>query len=670
MASRVDIAGRGQGRAAPAVHEQHADPMWTLSRVGVALSGSVLPFALVFYLALKGGGFDTIVYSEVGIAVWWILVLGTLAGVVPVARITRAGWVFVGVLGAFAVWTALGIGWSESSERSVAELGRVGVYLGVFALALSLQGRDGIRRTVNAVAAAIALVGVLALLSRLHPSWFPTDDASRLLHETSSRLKYPLNYWNGVAALMAMGIPLLVLVAVSSRHLLSQALGAAAIPAIALTTFFTFSRGGALEVAVALIALLALYPRRLAILPTLLTTGAGSAILIAGAAQRNALQDGLLNSTARAQGDEMLAMVLVVCAGIGLIQVAIALAARHGLGPRPKLHGPAVGVSLAGVAVAAVAIALAAGLPSELGDRWDEFKQPGGPSGGVERFQSSSGNGRYQYWQSSVDANRTDAATGIGPGTFEYWWAREGTLSGFVRDAHSLYFQTLGEAGILGLVLIVGLILGAVALGAARALLRGPPERRALIAAATAACAAFAVAAAVDWAWQLTVLPVTFLLLTAAVLGPSAERGQDDDPRPNGDGRALRWPARIAVAIGAIAFLGVIAIPMAATGAVRKSDQDVQAGRLGAALDEIHTARDVQPYAATPDLEQALVLELRGDLGGAATAAHAATRAEPTNWRTWFVRSRIEAERGRAAEAVSAYRTARSLNPRSVLFAQ
>jgi cytochrome c-type biogenesis protein CcmH/NrfG len=64
----------------------------------------------------------------------------------------------------------------------------------------------------------------------------------------------------------------------------------------------------------------------------------------------------------------------------------------------------------------------------------------------------------------------------------------------------------------------------------------------------------------------------------------------------------------------------------------------------------------------------ALLLEERGDLAAAASAARGATDRESTNWRTWLVLSRIEAKRERAAAAIEAYRRARSLNPRSPLF--
>src|SRR3954447_14034775 len=87
---------------------------------GPAIAGVVLPFALILYLGLKGGGYDLVVYSEVGIAIWWIVLLGALVAVLPSASIPRLGWVGLGLIVAFAAWTALGIGWSESAERSAA----------------------------------------------------------------------------------------------------------------------------------------------------------------------------------------------------------------------------------------------------------------------------------------------------------------------------------------------------------------------------------------------------------------------------------------------------------------------------------------------------------------------------------------------------------------------
>jgi hypothetical protein len=670
MASRSEIAlSAGQAPALPRTRPRgeqvavRANATDLARRAGPLLATWWLPFILVLYLALKGGGYDLIVRSEIGIAVWWIVLVGAVAGLLPVARIGRVGWTALGLLAAFAVWTGLGIGWSESAERSVAELGRVATYLGVFALALLAGGRDALRRTVGALATAIALVAALALLSRLEPSLFPRDLGPQFMPSIQERLNYPLNYWNGLAGLVAMGVPLLVWAATAARTIPARALATAALPVAALTIVLTLSRAGAGAAVLALLVLLALHPRRLALLPPLLLGGLGSAILIAATLQRDALEKGLLNAAAERQGDEMLAMTLVVCAGVGLLAAALALAERNRLLRWPRVSRriavPAFGV----VAVIAIVGALIAGAPGELSERWSEFKRPGGTSLGVERLTSVGGNSRYQYWEAAADANATAPLTGIGPGTFEYWWAREGTVAGFVRDAHSLYMETLGELGIVGFALIVGFVGGVLVVGAIRAL-RRRRGRTSLLAAATAGAFAYGVMAAFDWVWELTVVTVAFLLLAAAIVGPDARARADRAPSRHGGTRVATTAGLAAVAV---ASLAAIAIPMAGTSSVRESWRQVEGSDLPAALASARAAERVQPYSATARIQEALVLELEGDLPAALAAARAATQHEPTNWRTWFVRSRLEARNGNAQAALRAYRKARSLNPRSSL---
>ena len=154
-------------------------------------------------------------------------------------------------------------------------------------------------------------------------------------------------------------------------------------------------------------------------------------------------------------------------------------------------------------------------------------------------------------------------------------------------------------------------------------------------------------------------LPIVFLMLAAGIV---ARRG--DDARA---GRSL-IVLRIGLAIVAVAALIAIAIPLAGTDSVRASQDQVNNAQLQAALDKAQTAKDIQPYAATPSLQEAMILEISGDLEGAAAAATQATEDEPTNWRTWLLLSRVEASLGRVRQSVGAYREARSLNPRSSLF--
>src|SRR5262249_28243376 len=98
------------------------------------------------------------------------------------------------------------------------------------------------------------------------------------------------------------------------------------------------------------------------------------------------------------------------------------------------------------------------------------------------------------------------------------------------------------------------------------------------------------------------------------------------------------------------------------------SQVDAADGRLADALGEARAAKRLQPYAASPRLQEALVLEQEGDFTGAAKAARQASAREATNWRNWFVLSRLDAPARGATGALRAYRVAKSLNPRSPLF--
>ena len=109
---------------------------------------------------------------------------------------------------------------------------------------------------------------------------------------------------------------------------------------------------------------------------------------------------------------------------------------------------------------------------------------------------------------------------------------------------------------------------------------------------------------------------------------------------------------------------------MAGDAALGDSQAAVRSNQLGQALRDARDAASIESYAATPYLQQALIEEERGDLPAALTAARIATDKEATNWRTWFVLSRLEARNGNPHAAVAAYREAQSLNPRSVLFLQ
>jgi Flp pilus assembly protein TadD len=124
------------------------------------------------------------------------------------------------------------------------------------------------------------------------------------------------------------------------------------------------------------------------------------------------------------------------------------------------------------------------------------------------------------------------------------------------------------------------------------------------------------------------------------------------------------------LAIGSVVALWAIIVPLSSTIAVRSSQSAAAAGRFSAALSDAATAQRLEPGAASPRLQRALVLEQIGDIPGASEAIAEAAAREPTNWQIWMVASRIATEAGNAKLALAYYNRARSLNPTSPIFRQ
>lgn len=624
----------------------------------------LLGFGLVSYLGLNGGGYDPLVHDQIGIAVWWVLLITLLVGAIPRRPLGPLAWGSLGLLGAFVAWTALSLGWTESIDRTFSDFARIAAYLGVFALALLTLDSRGSQRMIAAIAAAISLIALVGLLSRLHPGWFPeAEQTGRFLAGGQERLSYPVNYWNALGALTAIGFPLLLHVATSAKAILSRAVAAAVLPALALTAFLTLSRGGIGAGVVALLVFIACTSNRLPKLLSFLIAAGGATGLIIAAEQRSALQDGLLNSTAQQQGDEMLLIVVAVCLLVGSIQAALAWAGKKGMRPGWTVPSRRSAFAVAAVVSVAALVALAVvDAPGRAADGWAEFKEGGQAGEGSGRLVSFAGESRYLLWEAAADENASEPLAGTGSGTFEFWWNRNGEGTEVVRDTHSLYLQVFGELGVVGVALL-GAFMLAIVCGGAYALMRAEGRARPQLAAALAGCVAFMLAAAVDWVWQVPVLPIAMLLLASTLFTARAEK-----PRRNG-----RWtlllPVRIAFCLVTLAMIVGIAMPLAATTLLRQSEQEARDGDFAAALQAAERAQAVLPGAAPPRLQQALLLEgEEGSLRLAASAARGAAEREPTNWRNWLVLSRIEARRGRAAIAVRAFRRAKSLNPHFSLF--
>jgi O-Antigen ligase/Tetratricopeptide repeat len=625
------------------------------------LSASVLA-AGVFWLAYDEGTYGLTSRNSVAVVVLWAIVLASAARFWPASRIPRSALVSGSLLGAFALWTGLSALWAASPEKAFNEFDRVFLFLAVFTLAVVAAPRGSARRWLAGLALGLTAVAVIALVSRLFPHSFgDTTQLAQVFPTASKRLSFPVDYWNGLATLVAFAIPCLLYFAAESRAVV-RGLAVAPLPALTATLYLTSSRGGWVAAAIAIVVLMALTSRRWATAGALLIGGAASAGAVAVLLSRDELVDSPLTSqVAESQGRSAALLIAGLCAVAG-----VAYAMLASVVPAPPRASRAASTAFAAVLALVFVAAVFAAHPVR---RYEHFKEiPPELTGASvqEHLFSTSGNGRWQWWTSAVDEWQTRPIEGRGAGSYEAWWAEHASIPAFVRDAHSLYLETLGELGLVGLALLLAFFVSCLVAGARR--LAGRTEgERAAVAALLALVGAFLFEAGIDWMWELTVVSVVAILALGLLTGPATE------PEFSGlqavEARRGRPVFRIALAAIAFGLIVAEAIPLLANMEVRKSQDSVNSGNLVEALDQAESARSIQPWAASPYLQLALVQELGGRTDEALVSIETALEHDQSDWRLWLVAARIQTKAGEIADARQSLAKARELNPKSQLFA-
>ena len=559
-------------------------------------------------------------------------------------RVTAPGCLriaFAGLVGALAVWIALSSLWSISSAASLRELERMLVYVGV-ALAVAFVLRRGdVAGVLAGVVLGAAVVCGYALATRVQPDHFETQQDVFNTH----RLADPIGYWNALGLLAALGlIVALGFVAHARRHRASV-VAAAALPVLVSTLYFTFSRGAWAALAIGLLATVVLDPRRLRLLWTGVVVAIPSAACLAYAAQQEALStQGAAPAAAAQQGHRLAVVVVIAMAASGCgAWIARVVARRVAVSRRTRRR---VDIALACAAVAAVLVGLVAvGGPSKglsrLRDRFDAA--PVATADLNERLFSLSGNGRTEQLRVAWDAAKRHPLIGNGSGTFEYLWYEHRPDQLVVRDAHSLYMETLAELGAVG-VCVLGAALLVLLLGGARA------RRTRFAASGTAALVAWVAAVTVDWHWEVVGVTLAALLAGAAALVASDSL----QSRPLG--------SRIGVAlIVVLAVLSVAAVwSLVGNQALFAAREAVYREDWSQAREDGRRAYALLPWSFEPPLVLGDAAAGLGDRDGALRDYREAVDKDPQNWVAWLRVAQVASGEERRA----AYARVRELNPR------
>ena len=621
------------------------------ARPTLAVLPALIPGACVALLAFQAGGFFPGSWAP-------LAAVAAVALAVRVATVERpfAGFSVwtgfaAGALALFGAWILLSAEWSGTPGRALVEFGRLLVYLLVLVLCSALAPREHrLSWALRGLAVVIGVICVLALITRLRPDIYANDGSG------IGRLDYPLTYWNGLAVLAGIGAIIGLHLSASSREPWPVRVLAAPLPAIAAcTVYLTLSRGGI----IASIAGLALYlvlgfsratpGALLAIVPTSLY-----AVISAYDAELLVDEDRFGTAAGLAQGRDIATTVILsaitalALRGLGLL---LDRGVRRVPGPERLPFAARAGAAAAAIAVAVV-VAIAAGAPAWAERQIDQFLDPSPPAGSStdrrDRLTVITSNGRVEHWNVALDSWRGDRLKGTGAGTFQNEWNRERGTDFQVLDAHSLYIETLGEMGVVGLVLLAAALLTLLAGLLSR--LRGPDRPAAAV--GLAVLGTWMIHAGVDWDWELVAVSVGVFGLAGIALA----RAPGSDAR-----REMPRLLRLIVALGLL----LLAISPAALwrSQVRLADA-AAAFRTGDCPKAIDAALDSLSAIGVRAEPWELIAYCNVRLGQpklGIDAAEAAVKRDPDNWEYHYALALVQGAAGEDPRPAAA--DALRLNP-------
>jgi len=605
-------------------------------RSGVAF---LAPLVAVAGVGAASGGFFPTSFGWTGLVFAWA-VLVAMSLVVP--RWGRLDVVWLGAAGAVCVFTFASSAWAASAGDAVNEGLRSLVYLvGVAGALVLLRGRD-VERWLGGLVLGVSCVCLYALAHRLLPGHFGGFDSSEY------RLYVPIGYWNALGIFAAIALLVSLGVAALGRSGTLRVCCALSAVVLTPTLYFTFSRGAWFALVVGTAAMFVLSPRRIRLVCALALLGAAPAICVLIASRSPALiHAGSTLAAASHAGHRVgpeLALLALAQLAVGLIYVRILSPLTVSDRVRRGFGATVLALSLAALA----AVFGRYGSPVTIA-RHAYHSFVSAPPGGADlnrRLFSFSNDGRIVLWHAAWKEFIAHPLVGSGAGSFGAWWLAHRTSSYFVEEAHNLYLQTLGELGIVGLLLLIWLL--AVPLLAALRARRTP-----LVAPAAGAYIAFLVHATVDWDWQMPAVTLLALFIGAALV--AAARRSGHAPRP------LRRPSRIAIAVGGFIAAGVAFVGLIGNIALARSNTAFLAGNGAKAVREASTARRWAPWSAQAlvDLGQGRVLV--GSRAAGLAAFREAAADDPGDWEVWFD---IAAATG-GGERRAALARARRLDPAS-----
>jgi hypothetical protein len=674
--STVQLSDRdAEARAAP-LDSVGARSLTLPLAIGVAL------LALVLYAAFEHGAVALPAGTRVEVSV------------AAIAAIAAAGWLWSGtlrisasrvgiagvlLLAAFACWSAITLLWSVSPDQTWIELNRVLAYVIVLCLAIALGASHprALGLVANGALAVALIVTAYALgqklLPGLHiPGLFNLDQTGGV-----PRLQEPLGYWNALAIFVTFGVPIALSHAVNGRHRRVTRLAAAcAVELMFLTVGLTYSRGGLLALAVAVLVTIWLSRESLRSLVWCASAMIAAAPALALGLALHPLTVAGTSLARRERAGAVLALVLIACTGALILggRRLLAIEPRLRLDPsrRRALGRLAALAAAAAVLLALVAVALSSrGIGGTVSHAWTSFTAPRAPSNVAPGRLLTTDSYRWLWWSEAARAFADRPAGGWGAGSFGvvHLLYRHNALP--VQQPHSVPLQFLAETGAIGAFLGVAafaLLLRAAALGVRR---RPAGSTRLLAVALFAGAVAYVIHSLYDWDWNIPAVTLPALMFIGVLIGGSAPReGSERSMR-----RRLAAPGWKLVSLAAVttwlcAFALSAALPSLAASDVASAlvkASSASASTLGSAESDARLASRLDPLSDAGPRAQATIAIHRGRFSRARAYLSEAVGRDPTDELAWEQLALLYSGLGDRQDAAAAARRVVALDPHGQL---
>ena len=533
--------------------------------------------ATIVVLSIFHGGYAPATWGWTALLTFWICIL--VLAFRSEQHVDYGALALVGGFAAVAGWTAVSVTWSQSVPRTMLELERDLVYVALATAVLLLCTSDGRWQLIWGLSAGLVVVNALAVGAYFAST--PKPDATQ-----GYLLFRPVGYANALGGLAALAVPLLVAFAAHDLRRGVRGAAAASVVVSSVALFLTQNRGGFIALAVAFVVWVSRTdaPRR-ALAATL-----GLAVPVGGALVAMRL-------LAVLDPHRQVADLAARRVDAGLVVVLAMAVAAFGAARAPRFDLPRAHVVYR-APIGAVAAAVLACLAFCLA-------------------LLAAGN-RAQYWRAAWHSFGKHLLLGSGAGTFDEQWLRYRVTGLSVKDAHSLYLETLSELGVVGLLLLVALLV--VPVVASRR------DRDPLTSACLAAYCAFLVHAGFEWDWEMPVVIVSGLVL-ASVLVRS---------RAGARGFALSRLGRLAGGAVVAVLAAFTLMALVGNSDVLAAEHQIARGDLGAATAQATRATQLLPWSSEPWLVIADVHARSSDEAGARAALRQAIARDSADWSLWF----------------------------------